>query len=105
MDDDLMIMSLHELRQEVQKLRDAIRTHRDAASTSYAGTILNSGGCCRRRPIRCLQCRPGRSSFRDAYVTGSHWTGNCRTPVEQTTRQPGHEDRLRVMLEFHDRAR
>jgi hypothetical protein len=31
MDEDLMSMSLQALQQEVQKLRDAIRTHRDAS--------------------------------------------------------------------------
>lgn len=31
MDDDLQAMSLHALREEVQKLRDGIRAHRDAS--------------------------------------------------------------------------
>ena len=44
LDEDLDSMSREDLRQEVRRLREGVRRHRDSSGPSCAGTIQTSGG-------------------------------------------------------------
>ena len=66
MDKDLDQMSREQLVEEVKRLRQAIRQHRDSSGHELCGIIQRCGDCCRRKPILFPWCRTGRSSFKAA---------------------------------------
>jgi hypothetical protein len=61
-DDDLDIMSREELIDEVKKLRDGIRIHRDSTGQELCWHHPASGACYRKKPTRNPPCPRGRSS-------------------------------------------
>ena len=77
MDDDLAGMSREALIEEVRKLRQGIRAHRDSTGQELCWHHPALWGLLPSGRIRCPRSRTGRSSCAAACVIASRWTADA----------------------------
>jgi hypothetical protein len=84
MDDDLKVLSRHQLIEEVTRVPAGVRKHRDNSDMICAGIIPSSRACFPNASNPTSPCRARRSAYAVASRSGAVWKGSCLTQRQLT---------------------